>query len=271
MFCMYIDDSRILYKCRENCFNKYYSSLQCLPNPYINQEFILLNASQTQYKICDNNHTNYVNIINSVDKYDCDCDTNCDQKYYSLELEDIEYTARNDSKIRIEYKLRQQFHYKSEKKYSFVGFLSNIGGLIGLWFGVSFIDTSALIRLVLIRIKLFALYVIYSKLYQIQFIKIFIDKFIIFIKKLLKYKLRNVFAILTIPLIIYQVHLLLCEYLHYPTQTSIEFINYKTATNRFTFKSTPAITLCYETVFQNILFDPHIRKYIQHDELNHKL
>ena len=104
------------HNCQSRYVTQHYSSYQCLPNPYINQEFILLNASQTQYKICDNNHTNYVNITNSVDKYDCDCDTNCDQKYYSLELEDIEYTARNDSKIRIEYKLRQQFHYKSEKK-----------------------------------------------------------------------------------------------------------------------------------------------------------
>ena len=132
--------------CQSRYVNKYYSSYKCLPNPYINQEFILLNASQTQYKICDNNHTNYVNITNIVDKYDCDCDTNCDQKYYSLELEDIEYTARNDSKIRIQYKISQEFHYNSHKKYSFVDFLSNIGGLIGLWFGMSFIDTSALIR-----------------------------------------------------------------------------------------------------------------------------
>ena len=114
-----------------------------------------MNASQTQYKICDNNHTNYVNITNFVDKYDCDCDTNCDQKYYSLELEDIEYTARNDSKIRIQYKISQEFHYNSDKKYSFVDFMSNIGGLISLWFGMSFIDTSALIRLILLKAKHF--------------------------------------------------------------------------------------------------------------------
>ena len=56
--------------------------------------------------------------------------------------------------IRIEFKISQEFHYNSDKKYSFVDFMSNIGGLIGLWFGMSFIDTSALIRLVLIRIKI---------------------------------------------------------------------------------------------------------------------
>ena len=162
------------HNCQSRYYNQYYASHHCLPNPYINQEFILLNASQTQYKICDNNHTNYVNFTNFVDKYDCDCDTNCDQKYYSLELEDIEYTARNDSKIRIEYKLRQQFHYKSEKKYSFVGFLSNIGGLIGLWFGMSFIDTSALIRLVVIHIKRLAIYITSFKIFKLVFLEKYI-------------------------------------------------------------------------------------------------
>ena len=50
--------------------------------------------------------------------------------------------------------MSQEFHYKSDKKYSFVDFLSNIGGLIGLWFGMSFIDTSAFIRQILNYMKL---------------------------------------------------------------------------------------------------------------------
>ena len=35
---------------------------------------------------------------------------------------------------------------RSEKKYSFTDFMSNIGGLFGLWFGISFVDMSELIR-----------------------------------------------------------------------------------------------------------------------------
>ena len=80
-----------------------------------------MNASQTQYRICDNNSQEY-----SVNKDYCKekCIKNCEQKYYSLELEDNEYTARNDSNIRIEFKISQEFHYNSNKKYSFVDFLS---------------------------------------------------------------------------------------------------------------------------------------------------
>ena len=56
-----------------------------------------MNASQTQYRICGNNNTN---TEYSVNKNYCKekCVKNCEQKYYSLELEDNEYTARNDSK-----------------------------------------------------------------------------------------------------------------------------------------------------------------------------
>src|SRR6202012_5266212 len=98
-------------------------------------------------RICDNNNSKEY----SVDKNYCTkkCVKNCHKIYYSLELEDNTYSAQNDSKIRIEYKMSEEFHYKSDKKYSFVGFMSNIGGIIGLWFGMSFIDTSVLIRLML--------------------------------------------------------------------------------------------------------------------------
>src|SRR5882672_10418563 len=151
VFIIVINDNINCYtKCIENVYNK---SFQCLPNPYINKEFILINASQTQYRICGNNNTN---TEYSVNKNYCKekCIKNCEQKYYSLELEDNEYTARNDSNIRIEYKISQEFHYNSHKKYSFVDFMSNIGGLVSLWFGMSFIDTSALIRLILNRLKI---------------------------------------------------------------------------------------------------------------------
>ena len=104
---MYIFDLIDLRKRYPNCIincieSLYYKKYKCLPNAYIDKEFILMNASQTQYTICGHNNTN---TEYSVNKNYCKekCVKNCHQKYYSLELEDIEYTARNDSKIRIEY------------------------------------------------------------------------------------------------------------------------------------------------------------------------
>ena len=82
-------------KCIENLYNKSY---KCLPNPYINEEFILMNASQTQYRICGNNSTEY-----SVDKNYCKdkCVKNCHEIYYSLELEDNNIRHKMTAKLEL--------------------------------------------------------------------------------------------------------------------------------------------------------------------------
>ena len=52
-------------ECFVKCYERLYNnSFGCLPNPYINEEFILTNASQTQYRICGNNNTNTEYSVN---------------------------------------------------------------------------------------------------------------------------------------------------------------------------------------------------------------
>src|SRR6185437_4619496 len=46
-------------------------------------------------------------------------------------------------------------------------------------------------------------------------------------------------------------------------QTSIEIIEYKGIDNKISLKSFPAITLCYEHTFENMLFDNYIRNYYE--------
>src|SRR6202000_2676853 len=115
----------------------------------------------TEYKIC-NNSKNYLindNYCKSI------CNEECHQIYYSLDFENKQYFGLNDSKIKIIYNNLEEFHYKSEPKYSFVNYLSNIGGLVGLWFGFAFIDTSALITLFISYTKLFLNKYIVFKIY----------------------------------------------------------------------------------------------------------
>jgi len=216
-----------------------------------------MNASQTQYRICgNNNNTEYsVNTDYCNDK----CVKNCHEIYYSLELEDNTYSAQNDSKITIKHKISQEFHYKSEKKYSFVDYLSHMGGLIGLWFGMSFVDTSALIRLVLNSIRNIINY--YMNIQLKLFILKIIQNINKLIKILLKYKLRKCMICLTLPIICYQIYILIDKYLSFSTQTSIEMIEYKEIDNKISLQSIPSITLCYENTFEDIFFDPYIRQY----------
>ena len=152
----------------DNCYNKcieklYYNSYNCLPNPYINENFILYNASQTEYRICNNSDNYYVNESYCRNS----CIKKCHQIYYSLEFESNLYFGSTDSRIRISYKNLHQFYYKSDAKYSFVDYMSNMGGLVGLWFGFAFIDISALIRVIIKYVKIIINTYIIVKLYQI--------------------------------------------------------------------------------------------------------
>ena len=122
----------------------------------MNEEFILMNASQTQYKICDTNGMH----LSDEDICKRSCDRVCHQTYYTLDVEKSKSLGQTNSSIRLEFLKSQEFHYISQQKYHFVDFLSNIGGLITLWFGCALIDTNVLIRRIIMRIKIIILFLI---------------------------------------------------------------------------------------------------------------
>src|SRR6202012_4774276 len=102
---------------------------------------------------------------------------------------------------------------------------SNIGGLVGLWFGFCFIDASALIRLLISNLKYFILLYLNSKVvHSFQNILLIFSTLIV---KLEKFNLRKIRIMLTIPVIICQIYALTDNYLQYKTQTSIEMVDYR--------------------------------------------
>src|SRR6266480_3011230 len=91
------------HKCMESL---YYESYQCLPNAYISEKFIHMNASQIVYRICDNRSQEY-----SVDENECKerCIRSCRQTYYRLSLEGKSYLGPESvTKIRITYEKSQE-------------------------------------------------------------------------------------------------------------------------------------------------------------------
>ena len=57
-----------------------------------------------------------------------------------MSLDNHYFNMESDSKIKIKYKFSTDFHFTAEPEIRFVIFMSNMGGLFGLWFGLSFID-----------------------------------------------------------------------------------------------------------------------------------
>ena len=117
------------HSCIENIYEKQF---KCFPNPFITEDFVLLNSSQTKLLFCNKSGN-----ISRIDTKVCDkkCTKSCSQVYHTMSLDNKYYLTNSDSKIKIKFKSSQEFHYKTEIKVSFVLYLSNIGGLISLWFG----------------------------------------------------------------------------------------------------------------------------------------
>src|ERR1700712_379822 len=129
------DMSYNYYDCFESCFEDIYAK-QCFPNPFTEENFILINSSQQSIRFC-NKTESFADI--TIDEENChnSCHRDCYQEYYSMSLDNHYYNLESDSIIRIKYKFSTVFHFTSEPEISFVIYLSNIGGLFGLWIGVS--------------------------------------------------------------------------------------------------------------------------------------
>ena len=165
-----------------------------------------------------------------------------------------------------------EFEYKCENKYSFVDFMSNIGGLFGLWFGITFIDMSQLIRIFLRKIEyfifsyinLYYILLILAKIKANKMMKILLDNLKILIVNLKNFNWKRIIQIISLPFIVYQIWKLTDNYLNFPTEVSVERIPNRDSLNRLSDESIPAITVCYEHIFERFLFDDKQKEYFNY-------
>ena len=163
-----------------------------------------------------------------------------------------------------------EFEYNCEHKYSFVEFMSKLGGLFGLWVGISFIDTSKLIKMILGKVKYFLSHFFYFNEFLILFsnikaikhmMKIFV-KLRILITLLESFEWKKFIKVLSLPLIVYQIWRLTDDYLKYPMDITVDWIPFRDSLNRLSDESIPAITVCYEHIFEKILFNEQTFNFV---------
>ena len=167
--------------------------------------------------------------------------------------------AKSDSILSIKYKSTQEFKYIAENSQTFVSFLSNIGGLISLWFGLAFVDIETMIKFIARRIRLFLVH---------QFR---LDKIIEIIKSLVmrqllinlihlfhfleEYNWRKILSIICFPIFILQVSQLIQSYLQFSTEVNINLISYRDSNDLIKLDALPAITVCVEQIFERLVSD----------------
>ena len=181
------------------------------------------------------------------------CPKECSQLYYTMSLDNKYYLTKTDSRIRISFKLSQDFLYVSESRISFVLYLSNIGGLIGLWFGLSFIDIASVIKGLFKKIKLIIMKMIYLK-HIIYYIKIkYVVKLTILIKYFERFNWRKFLLFLSLPVFLYQMLTHINTYLAFETEITVEIKSYFNSENNIRYETIPAITICVDNIFEYLI------------------
>ena len=183
----------------------------------------------------------------------------CRHDFYKLSLDNDFYNYNDNTSIEIKNNRKKHLIYHAEPSLEFVHFISNIGGLFGLYFGLSFIDISDILKSITRRIgfylqriifyqKIKAL-ILYLKLSQIKILKI--------IKRITKLPWKLIFIIVSSAFFVSQMFDLIIDYFQFSTKISFEFIDYQQKNQKISINEFPAITVCTEHMFEKAFFDKY--------------
>ena len=172
-----------------------------------------------------------------------------ENKYY--------YFSKSDSIITIKYKSSQEFQYIAENAETFVNYLSNIGGLISLWFGLAFVDIETIFKFLVRRIRFFLIHTIrLDKIIEIiksMLMRQLLIKLIHLVHYLEKYNWGKMLSIICFPIFTLQIYLLIDSYLKFSTEVSVDLIQYRDFNDMISLDTLPAITVCVEDIFESLV------------------
>ena len=186
------------------------------------------------------------------------------------------YYASQASVVRIIYELTKVLEYKPEPIQTMTIYLSNIGGLLSLWFGLSFIDTSIFIRSS-INIIIILSMILRNKIHEILIIRHVFDclkfsfalvknlnTFITVMASLKNFNWKLLLIVLTFPLLLFQVYQLSENYLQFTTKVNVEIVKYRNLENKLGYDVIPAITVCepnYGLLGSGVSYKTYFEKY----------
>ena len=183
----------------------------------------------------------------------------CKQDYYEIIMEENFPEKDGDLRLKIPGTIYVDHKYTAFARMGLIDFLINMGGLFGLWLGMSFIDMSDLIKLFIPLTEKVLNLMKRIKIFRLTTIKI--KKFIRKIKNFIEYiDWKRLFTILSIPVLLFQFYKSIDDYLKFSTDLSFEFIEYNRNDTKYLLTDFPAITVCNEEIFEEIFFDKQYMK-----------
>ena len=248
-----ITDSYNQKQCIDNCIEKHLHSFECIPNPFINHSFVLIDSNQNSIKICEN----LKNI--TIDSNYClkDCPKHCSKIYSILKTKTTNDNFNGDSYLKIFNDKAKHYNYQAEGQLSLTQYIADLGGLFGLYLGISLIDMGKVIKNSIFILKKFFNYI--KELKYLKIIKI--NRYFQKINKLLNYLHQINFSLISKiifnPILFFELFTMINLYFQYSTQTNYEFIPYNISDDKYSLNEFPSITICNEQLFDKIWFNKY--------------
>ena len=200
-----------------------------------------------------------MNDTNENEFCDKHCIKDCNQEYYSLDFDNKYIIHKTNSTIRINYQNYAEYQYKAEPKNTFELYLSDIGGLIGLWFGLSFIDLNIILKSLFNKIQSKLEFLIsleyLNSIPFIIFLKRKIMKYLIILNKFKKFNWKSFLKVISIPIICFQIYDLCENYLQFSTELNFEHNIYRDRNKTINIEKFPQISICSENIIEELFFN----------------
>ena len=226
--------------------------MECIPNPFIIESFILIDSYQTSLKECDK----LQNITIDIQHCHLDCPKKCLKIHDKLKIKASIDNYDRDSYLKIVNEKKKQFSYKVESQLNLIKYIADLGGLFGLYLGISLIDMGNMIKYSISLVKVFLNYIKNMKIFKLIIrLKLCIMKLKIIFDYFYLINFRLIFKIIIYPISIYELLSMMYLYFQYSTQTNYQFIAYNISDNRYSLNEFPAITVCNEMLFNKIWFE----------------
>ena len=244
-----------MQSCDQDIKNQFESSElyhnNCSSDPFIYENFILFDSKKFLNEKCEKTLVSIANKIKS-----------CKEDYYKIIAESNLPKPYEDSKFKLHGNFLIDHKYTAYPRMGLVEFMANIGGLFGLWLGMSVIDMSEIIKLLIPLFKNIS-----KCLKKLTIFKLFRTKFFNFILEILQIQQfveninwKRLFTIMSIPVLIVQFYQTIEDYLSFSTSLSFSFIPYNRNNTKYSLSDFPAITVCNEHIFDKIFFEEELIK-----------
>ncbi len=224
-----------LYHSRENCIeycNLFNQNLSqgCLKDPSNKSSFSvsdrIMNKAFRNLKVCETS-----NKFSTLFKCEKLCKRHCYEDYYRyIETSEGVNSIGNSLLFQISARNLPIYEYSAIPKYSFILYMTSIGGLLSLWLGISAVDLRAVFEIWIRMLKNVAMKVVW-----ICFVNEYLYKFGSFILKIVHYlnffeklDLKKITIILSLICFIYQLIELTLEFTEFKTTIYVEILKFQT-------------------------------------------